>query len=282
MMDYAERYGLMAMEQFGSRKFHQAAAAALNKKITFDIMRQKRLPGAICSNDGKSCYDRIVYNIAAICMMRVGACKEAVWLMFETLCKAVHYIKTAYGISSRSYQSCDEKNLQGIGQGNGCGPAAWAAISTPLIELMKACGHGLKFESALRKEITDFICYAFVDDTDLVLSAKQITEDAFVTMGKLQEMANDWDKCFISPGEQLSQKNCTGHLLVSNGKMIGGNTNQKLMLREKYYSRILLHGNQKRSNNWNSMKQKNLWVYYHQQTAIIKVKFRNSGKVVNL
>lgn len=176
MMGRAEELGLLTMEQFGSRKCHQAIVAALNKKLTFDLMKQKRLPGAVCTNNAKSCYDQIVHNIAVICMIRAGALKEAVWSMFKTLRNAMHYIKTAFGISNDSYTPDDGKIIQGIGQDNGCGSAAWAAISTPVIELMREKGHGFKAKSALRQELIEFICYAFVDDTDLIMLAQNILE----------------------------------------------------------------------------------------------------------
>lgn len=200
MMEFAERFYLLAIEQFGSRQDHQVVAAALNKRLTFDILRQKRLAGAICANGAKSCYDRIVHNIAAICMMRAGAPREAVWSMFKMLKNSVHHIKTAFGVSNVSYTADHNNDLQGIGQGNGCGPAAWAAISTPIIHLMKRRNHGLKFVSALSNMITEFVAYAFVDDTDLVMSAHDTLEEAVVTLQGLQDFATDWDEALYLTG----------------------------------------------------------------------------------
>ena len=42
MMRHAESQGLLALEQYGSRKFHMAINQGLNKLLTFDIFRQKR------------------------------------------------------------------------------------------------------------------------------------------------------------------------------------------------------------------------------------------------
>ena len=66
MMSFAESCQALSAEQFGSRKHHQAILAALNKRLTNDLLRQLRLAGGLCANDAKSCYDRIVHNIAIL------------------------------------------------------------------------------------------------------------------------------------------------------------------------------------------------------------------------
>ena len=58
--------------------------------------------------------------------------------------------------------------LQGLGQGNGVAPTAWAVISTVLINMMHTAGFGIQLCTGLSLTMIAFICYAFVDDTDLV------------------------------------------------------------------------------------------------------------------
>jgi hypothetical protein len=59
--------------------------------------------------------------------------------MFETLQKAVHHIQTAYGVSNQHYAGATwDVPVQGMGQGNSDGPAGWAAVSAPLIEMLLA------------------------------------------------------------------------------------------------------------------------------------------------
>jgi hypothetical protein len=62
--------------------------------------------------------------------------------------------------------------LQTIGQGNGCGPAGWAVISTPIINMMKTAGFGFSLLTAMTVACFSFVCYAFVDDTDVVHCAQ--------------------------------------------------------------------------------------------------------------
>ena len=51
LMRHAESEGLLALEQYGSQKFHMAINQGLNKRLAFDILRQKRQRGALCSTD---------------------------------------------------------------------------------------------------------------------------------------------------------------------------------------------------------------------------------------
>ena len=55
MMRHAESAGLLALELYGSHKSHMAINQGLNKLLTFDILRQKRQRGALCSTDLMSC-----------------------------------------------------------------------------------------------------------------------------------------------------------------------------------------------------------------------------------
>ena len=61
MMMRAEEGGVLAKEQYGSRKQMTAIECALNKRLIFDILRQTKKPAGICSCDLKSFYDRIVH-----------------------------------------------------------------------------------------------------------------------------------------------------------------------------------------------------------------------------
>jgi hypothetical protein len=65
----------LAPEQYGSRKGHQAVDQCLNKRLTFDLSWVLHKPMALCSNDAKSCYDRVVCLVASLCLQRIGCPK---------------------------------------------------------------------------------------------------------------------------------------------------------------------------------------------------------------
>ena len=93
MMFKAEDLKAIAKEQFGSRSRLTAIDQSLNKRLTYDIIRQKKRPGALCSNDAKSCYDRIVHSVASLAMQRVGAPLEPIVCMFTTIQNLQHRIR---------------------------------------------------------------------------------------------------------------------------------------------------------------------------------------------
>jgi hypothetical protein len=66
MLHQAEEANAVAVEQYGSQKNMSATDQSLNKTLTFDIWRQMRQRGALCSNDAKACYDRIAHNCASL------------------------------------------------------------------------------------------------------------------------------------------------------------------------------------------------------------------------
>jgi hypothetical protein len=68
MMKDGYAYEQLAWEQFGNREGKKAIGQSLNKVLSFDLIGQARVDAAMCSNEDKSCYDRIVHSIASIMM----------------------------------------------------------------------------------------------------------------------------------------------------------------------------------------------------------------------
>ena len=161
-MEYGEKHKIIAKEQYGSRRNHSSAVQALNKRLTYDAWRIRKTPGVMCSNDAKSCYDRILHVIAAICLRRFGLEKGPVVSMIETLQTMAHLIHTAWG-SKEGYGPDDtDIPLQGILQGNGAGPCIWLVISVTLFSMMRKEGYGMKFLSPLTQEPSHIAGYAIL------------------------------------------------------------------------------------------------------------------------
>ena len=121
MMQYGETHGVLAPEQYGSRKNRTAIECALNKRLLFDIMRQTKTAAGICSCDLKGCYDKILHNFASIAMQRCGAPRSAIRSMFTTIQKLKHIVRTAFGDSESSFGGeflREIAQLHGVGQGN--------------------------------------------------------------------------------------------------------------------------------------------------------------------
>jgi hypothetical protein len=165
---------------------------------------------ALCSNDAKSCYDRIILWVASLCLLRLGVAKSAVSEMMLTLLTAWHIVTTAFGDSTRRG---DIFPLQGIGQGNGAGPAIWAVISTVLLTVMRDSGFGLNFVTALSSCAIVLAGFAFVDDTDLLHVAphsSSLTEDLIPQM---QEVVDTWEGLLRATGGALRDDKSYWYLL---------------------------------------------------------------------
>jgi len=141
IMYQAEQANLLAEEQFGSRKFKLAIHQCLNKQLFYDLARFRRQPAALCSNDAKSCYDRITLLAAALCLCRLGGTQPMIDSMITTLHDMEHHIRTIFGDSNISASRVSwQLPIAGIGQGNGAGPHIWAAVSSPMLDLMREHG----------------------------------------------------------------------------------------------------------------------------------------------
>ena len=193
MMYHAEQHNVLSDDQMGSRKDRTSDETSVCKVLTFDLIRQKRIPAIISSNDLKSCYDRIAHSFANLSMRRVGVPVEPILCMFKTIQEMEHYVRTVYGQSSISTGG----HLwlvppHGVGQGNGAGPSIWAVVSTPVLDLMKAEGFGIFFRMAITKEEIRFVAFTFVDDADTGETARDLDETFSDVNRRMQANMDMW------------------------------------------------------------------------------------------
>ena len=106
-----------------------------------DVTRQTRRVMGMAGTDAKSCYDRMAHAPTSLSMQRLGVPKGPIASLFSVLQKSMHRIRTAYGDSEVLFTSTPENPIQGIGQGNGCGPAGWVALSGPIMEMLRDGWH---------------------------------------------------------------------------------------------------------------------------------------------
>jgi hypothetical protein len=204
-MYFAEARGWITKEQYGSRKSLSAVEHCLNKLLSFDLIRQRRQPAVLCSNDAKGCYDRIVHSVAALCMRRLGVPCGPIEAMFQTIQRLKHTVHTVYGDSERFFDARDihPVAIQGVGQGNGAGPQIWAAISTVLLNQARVTGMGGKFHHALTRETTDLVGYSFVDNTDLLTSGLTEEDSGDDVIDQMQILLDEWDGALRATGGAL-------------------------------------------------------------------------------
>ena len=122
--------------------------------------------------------------------------------MQKTLQEAKQHIITAFGPSESSFGSGQYPPLQGLGQGNGGALAGWTAVSTPLINMMQTAGFDINLLSAISVSLLSFVCYAFVDDTD-VAHCSSLTATAQDIINQKQDIVNHWEGGLRTTGGAL-------------------------------------------------------------------------------
>jgi len=91
--------------------------------------------------------------------------------MISTLQQMDHRIQTTYGNLGKSGNHKKWGSpIAGISQGNGAGPQIWAAVSSPLLELMKEDRFFAMLVGAFSLVSQSLVGFAFVDDTDLCVT----------------------------------------------------------------------------------------------------------------
>jgi hypothetical protein len=82
-------------------------------------------------------------------------------------------------------------------------------VSCPIIELLRAENYGFKTIADITKELCEFVCYAFVDDTDLVLTAETIETKGQELAEKFQSVIDMWEGSLRATGGALvPDKSC--------------------------------------------------------------------------
>jgi hypothetical protein len=109
--------------------------------------------------------------------------------MFTTIQSLHHYIRAIYGDSIQQFcGALWDVPIQGVGQGNGAGPQIWAVVSTPVLNMLRAKGYGAFFRTVLSGESISFVGYAFVDDTDLIISPDDTTATGNDVAARMQAL----------------------------------------------------------------------------------------------
>jgi hypothetical protein len=209
MMKDGEAYEQLAWGQYGSREGEKAIEQALNKVLSFDLVRQARVDAAMCSNDAKSCYDRIVHSIASILMQHQNVPASACICVFNMLQNLHHTVRTIYGDSKSGYGgTLWAVTYSGVGQGNGAGPAIWAVVSTPVLKMMKDEGFRFIYKTSIEGKQLHFVGYSFVDDTDIIQSV-QPGEPFQVLATRMQADMDIWEGILRAAGGALEPgKSC--------------------------------------------------------------------------
>jgi hypothetical protein len=146
-------------------------------------------------------------------MQQNGVPKSAIDCLFSTLQNATHQVRTGYGDSTSYYGGLYWIiPMHGIGQGNGAGPAIWAVLSTPLLNLLCKLGFGCFLISPITNIQKNFVGYSFVDDTDLIHS-NPLDTSYTVVIQKMQHSLDTWEGGLKATGGAIVPEKTFWHLI---------------------------------------------------------------------
>ena len=102
-----------------------------------------------------------------------------------------HHVCSTYGDSIVSQgQTQWNFSIAGIGQGNGAGPHIWAAISTPLFQILAQEGFLAMVICAISKLEYTTAGFGFVDDVDLCITLPNGNGEQVIQ--QMQKSVNMW------------------------------------------------------------------------------------------
>ena len=170
-MRSGERMGVLSPDNYGGRHGHMCCEVGMNKVLCFNSIWARRGRLVYQSQDAKGCDDRIVHVVLKLALMFVKIPETAVDSMIETIQDMETHLRTAFGLSEKSYGG-EVANFvaglpqQGAMQGNGAAPGGWTLVFRALVDAMKEAGCGYKQWSIIKQRAISIICMAMVDDTD--------------------------------------------------------------------------------------------------------------------
>ena len=219
MVDKALKEGLIHPSAYGSVPQRTAQDAVLEKILSIDMMRVKKLTGAIFDCDAKGCYDRIIPALQTIFSRRLGVpIKTArLFAMLWSVCK--HHVRTRNGVSSECYYASVGAALYGIGQGNGAGPAFWLSHLVVMFYVLDTLAYGICFKTPQGDVEHRSTGMGFVDDVTLGCTEKnpiKNNDDILETDNdrtkkvckQITSMAQHWEKMLFADGGRLELKKC--------------------------------------------------------------------------
>jgi hypothetical protein len=168
--------------------------------------------------DADNCYDRITHPMASMVFQAFGVPTGPIELMLTMLQEMHFFLRTGYGNSTgyvggnKGLSIMAVKN-QGMCQGNGASPAAWTAVTIPMISAHKRKGHGAHLVTPISNQPCHLAGGLFVDNTNLLHLDMRRVKSAANAHERLQEAVINWGKLLIATGGALKPEKCSYYLI---------------------------------------------------------------------
>ena len=198
--------------QCGSRPNQRSIDVVLKKEMKYCYSRLTRTNLGTIDNDAKSCFDRILCNLAMLVSRYFGITNNYCKTQATTLQNSIFKLRTALGDSKKSYQHSDNTPIHGTGQGSCASPAIWLMISSILMNILQKHSFGMTMNDVqkFKKEIKQII-EGFVDDTSIFTNGEE--DNILAIIKKLQSDGKWWGGLLHSSGGKLELTKCFYYLL---------------------------------------------------------------------
>jgi len=172
------------------------------------------------------------HSMAALCLCRLGSSMTMVNSMITTIHEMEHHIRTTFG-DLKSHASCYtwQALITGIGQVNGASPQIWAAVSSPMLDIMQMASFYTHLMTAITRMDKRLVGFAFIDDMDLCVYGPHIT--SLNVWQEMQWLVNHWEGLLRLLVEHWYQPNASGTWSISSKTTTPGNMLPKMKNQEK-------------------------------------------------
>jgi hypothetical protein len=200
--------------QAGSRPGCRAIDVVINKEMKYLYAQLTRTSLGTIDNDAKSCYDRILCNLAMAISEYNGVPSSYRHMQSHNLKNSIFRLRTALGNSHNTYTNSPTTPIHGTGQGSCASPAIWLMISSFLMDILSRRANGMHMIDIMNSTtITQWID-GFVDDTSIFTNNPSSSDDISVLKAKLQYDGNYWAGLLAASGGHLELIKCFYYILT--------------------------------------------------------------------
>lgn len=185
--------------------------------LALDNIRLARRPASITSTDEANCYDRMLHSVISMSAQRLGPPLAIILALLRPLQESKHYIRSAYGDSTKCYGGKRDIPYQGTGQGNTSSSPFWMIISAPLINLMRSKNICSTFTTAITLVTFSLVTFSlvmvmYVDDNDIFVTSDHVHQVQDI-IHRTQDCLTTWKHTLAVTGGVVCPSKCSWVLI---------------------------------------------------------------------
>jgi hypothetical protein len=135
--------------QVGSRLGRNSIDVVIQKEMKYLYSSLTHTGMLTMDNDAKSCYERIICNLAIIILQYYGLSTKTVNAQGQISKRMKYRQRTALGDSKKFYYHTINSPIHGTGQGSCASPALWLLISSTLMNCLAELARGMTMVDAV-------------------------------------------------------------------------------------------------------------------------------------